>query len=192
MGALPVFSTPKRAATYDPGMNWVPLMQLLITGFVAFWGVPAAWEYWSRERRLAARIERNVKVLTATNLPAVDMVLQEDIRASALQLAAIRAHPWPFKDIRELCTATSVVVVAVWAPALGLPSSTPWTVAYATVGGIAVVVDGPKLFTARKVLRARRNFLKEHSEEGLANKELANQAAPEDGPGTVDTEATAA
>ena len=59
------------------------------------WGIPAVWEHWSRERRLAARIERQGKVIDRVHAEAVIRTLERDNKRAAIQLAAIRRVPLP-------------------------------------------------------------------------------------------------
>jgi len=71
---------------------------------VAFglWGLPVAWQHWSRERRLAALVERNGKALEqlaelpgGAELPAVRLALELDTRAAIVRLASLKAVPTP-------------------------------------------------------------------------------------------------
>lgn len=147
-------------------MNWLQLTQVVVAAFAALWG-PAAWEYWSRERRIAARIERNTKALAANNIPIVAKTLENDTQRSVLELAAIRANPWPVKDIRILATSIVIFVTVSWGPPLGLlPDSTPWMVGYIALATILVLADGPKVFIARRIRRSRREFIERHSGVG--------------------------
>lgn len=59
------------------------------------WGLPAVWEHWSRERRLAARIERQGKVLDRVEVVGVRRTLQADNTRAAKELAALRRIPLP-------------------------------------------------------------------------------------------------
>ncbi|MDJ0403940.1 hypothetical protein QNA23_10645 [Rhodococcus erythropolis] len=66
------------------------------------WGLPVAWQHWSGERRLAALVERNGKVLAqlaelpdGAELPGVRSALELDTRAAILRLASLKAVPPP-------------------------------------------------------------------------------------------------
>ena len=79
----------------EASTNWVPIVQASIAGAVFLWGLPVAWQHWSWERRLAARVERNTKVIAATTNAEEKRVLEDDNEELALSAAAVKRLPWP-------------------------------------------------------------------------------------------------
>ena len=90
---------------YDARMEAIRAVGVVFAVLFGFWGLPVAWQHWSRERRLAALVERNGKVLEQLAeipddpaLPAVRMALESDTRRAIVRLASLKAlpTPWPF------------------------------------------------------------------------------------------------
>lgn len=74
------------------------------------WGLPAVWEHWSRERRLAARIERQGKVLDRVEVEGVRRTLVDDNTRAAKELAALRRVPLPRSAMAHTAVAFALYV----------------------------------------------------------------------------------
>lgn len=53
------------------------------------WGLPGVWEHWSRERRIAARIERQGKVLDRIEDERVRQIIERDNAKASVELVSI-------------------------------------------------------------------------------------------------------
>jgi len=82
------------------------------------WGIPAAWEHWSRPRRLAARIERYGKALEKVENHRVRDVLQADIERAGVELAAVVGAPVPRSRVWSFALSIAI--------GLGLGAANLW------------------------------------------------------------------
>ncbi|MFC9838963.1 hypothetical protein ACFVKB_34925 [Rhodococcus sp. NPDC127530] len=75
-------------------MDWIAVGSVAVSTAVFVVGVPAAWQYWTWERRGLWRAERNAKALALLEGGSeAALALEADSRAIGLRLAASRKYP---------------------------------------------------------------------------------------------------
>jgi hypothetical protein len=80
------------------------------------WGLPGVWEHWSRERRLAARIERQGKVLDRVDISGVRRTLERDNARAAVDLAVLRLVRLPKHVVGNTVISFGLYLLFVTSP----------------------------------------------------------------------------
>ncbi|WP_146251301.1 hypothetical protein [Nocardia tenerifensis] len=139
--------------------QWVQAAGIGFTIASALLGIPVAWQHWARERRLAARIERQDKVIQAIEDGEVQRVLHDDNAQSALRLAAIRAvRPDP-STLVTLAFGASVAIVSVPLLAIGSTAQSALSSIASTLSGVGLGVIVHGLVQLAALERYRREYV---------------------------------
>ena len=141
-------------------MTSFQVIQVLIAGAVFLWGLPIAWQHWSAERRWAARIERNGKIIAqAENQSEVIRLLRADNAQLALRRAALNAVPTRWRAVWLVVGGMTIWLIPF---ALSLKAQAPVTGtteqlirwAMAAIGGAIIGLGVVDVNSVRKLRRS--------------------------------------